>query len=80
MNDEVKKKIEEIMSQMQCSKNFKCADSNFEILCKAKDSGMENFLDCLEEIPSICSFALSFGYGYLCSCPLRVFLAKKLKK
>jgi len=80
MNGEVKKKIEKIMSQMECPEKFKCAESNFEILCKAKDNGLENYIDCLEDVPSICSFSLSFGYGYLCTCPLRVFLAKRLNK
>ena len=80
MKDEDRKKIEEIMAGMQCAKNFKCAENGFEHLCRAKDFGLETYLECLEEDPWECSFALSFGYGYLCQCPLRVYLAKKLKK
>jgi len=37
MKEEDKKNIEEIISGLKCEKNFKCADSGFEILCKAKD-------------------------------------------
>jgi hypothetical protein len=80
MREEDKKKIEEIMSGMKCPKSFRCADSGFERLCRSKDFGIDNYLDCLEDDPRRCSFALSFGNGYLCQCPLRVFLAKKLKK
>jgi len=80
MKDEDRKKIEEIIAGMQCPKNFKCAENGFENLCRAKDFGVENYLDCLEENPAECPFALSFGNGYLCQCPLRVYIAKKLKK
>ena len=80
MKDEDRKKIEEIMAAMQCPKNFKCAESGFEHLCRAQDFGVEKYLDCLEENPSMCSFALPFGHGHLCHCPLRVYLSKKLKK
>ena len=80
MNDEERKKIEEIMAGIKCPKNFECADSGFERLCKAKDVRLDNYLECLEENPSHCSFGLPFGNVHFCQCPLRVFLAKKLKK
>ncbi len=80
MKDEDRKKIEEILDRMICPKNFKCADSGFEQLCKARNIGLENYLDCLEENPSACLFALPFGSGYLCHCPLRVYLSRELKK
>ena len=68
------------MGGMQCPKGFKCVDSGFERLCKAKDQGLPNYLDCLEENPDSCTFALPFGYGHLCRCPLRVYIAKRLGK
>jgi hypothetical protein len=80
MKDEDRKKIEEILDRMICPKNFKCADSGFEQLCKARNIGLENYLDCLEENPPACLFALPFGSGYLCHCPLRVYLSRELKK
>ncbi|MCP4676683.1 MAG: hypothetical protein GY854_14465 [Deltaproteobacteria bacterium] len=80
MEDEDKKKIEEIIGGMQCSKNFKCAENGFKNLCCARDIGIESYLDCLEKEIFTCQFALDFGEGRLCQCPLRVFLAKKLKK
>ncbi len=79
MKDEDRKKVEEIMAGMQCPKNFKCAESGFEHLCRSRDFGVENYLECIEENPSACPFALSFGYVHFCQCPLRVYLAKKLK-
>ncbi len=80
MNERDRKTIEEIIGQMQCPKNFKCAEAGFDVLCKAKDFGLECYLKCLEPNPLSCKFALSFGDGHLCQCPLRVYLSKKLKK
>ena len=80
MGEEERKKIDEIINGLKCPKDFACAQSGFERLCKARDLGLESFLDCLEEKPAGCNFALAFGNGYLCQCPLRVYLAKKLKK
>lgn len=80
MDEEQRKRIEEIIGGMTCPKDFKCCESDFANVCKAKDTGMESHLECLEEKPVTCEFVLSFGYGYLCQCPLRVYIAKKLKR
>jgi hypothetical protein len=80
MKKEHKKKIEETMAGMQCPKGFRCAEGGFKRLCKASDFNLENYLNCLEKNPAHCSFALSFGLKHFCQCPLRVYLAKKLKK
>lgn len=80
MDADLRKKVEEFIGGMKCPKGFKCVDSGFEFLCKAKDHGMSSYLDCLENEPSKCTFALSFGYGHLCQCPLRAYIAKRLGK
>lgn len=80
MNGAHKRKILEIIGQMQCPHDFRCADSGFENLCKVRDFGLDHYLECLVENPMNCRFAISFGRTYLCQCPLRVYLAKKLKK
>ena len=80
MTGEERKKIEELIDQLSCTKDFRCAQSGFERLCSARDLGLESFLECLEEEAWGCRFALSFGEGYFCRCPLRVYIAKNLKK
>ncbi len=80
LKDDDRRKIEEIIGKMSCPKTFKCAESGFENLCRARDFGVESYLECLDGSGSICQFALPFGEGHLCQCPLRVFLAKKLNK
>jgi hypothetical protein len=80
MDEAQKKEIEEIISQFKCPKDFQCYKSGFEVLCKAKDIGIESFLLCFEEDPRKCKFSLALERGYLCECPLRIYIAKKLKK
>jgi hypothetical protein len=69
--------IEEIIGQTACPKDFACHRSAFQVLCKAKDVGIESFLECLEEKPFACKFAVPFGSLYYCRCPLRVYISKK---
>jgi hypothetical protein len=71
--------LKDIMAGLVCHKGFKCYKSGFELLCKAKDVGLESHLQCLEERPFECKFACPFGRSYFCTCPLRVYIAKKLK-
>jgi len=40
MGEEEKKKIEEIIGRLKCPKDFVCAQSEFERLCKARDIGL----------------------------------------
>lgn len=75
------KRIQEIIDGMQCPRNFKCAESGFENLCRARDFGDEKSLQCLEETSPPCPFAGVYNYGFqmlFCRCPLRVYLAKNL--
>ena len=80
MRDEDREEIKKIMAGMQCKKNFMCTEKNFKHLCKAEDTGIENVIKCLEENPSVCSFALPFGNAHFCKCQLRIFLSGKLKQ
>ena len=80
MEQDHTKELEEIIGEIECPKNFQCCESGFEVLCKAKDVGIEEFLECLDERPFACRFSVAFGDSYYCQCPLRVYISKKLKK
>jgi hypothetical protein len=84
VEEKVRKRIGEIIGEMDCPKHFKCAESGFENLCKASDFGDEHHLECLQEPYPRCEFALhtdSSGKGIrFCRCPLRVYLARELGK
>jgi len=77
--DDIKKEIEKIIDGLQCPKDFKCYKSGFELVCSAKDIGIASFLECLERKTKECKFSFPFGHTYICECPLRIYLAKKMK-
>jgi hypothetical protein len=76
--------IKEIIDDLKCPKDFKCNKQGFEGLCKVNDVGLDFFVECSEihrnECTKRCTFRVSYGYSYYCSCPLRVYIAKRLKK
>ena len=78
MDGDVKRRAAEIMGKMQCDKGFKCVASGFAP--RARYFGLDDYLQCPEGGHPLCQFGLSFGYSYLCSCPLQLYLAKTLKK
>jgi hypothetical protein len=84
MEPALKKEIEEITGTLKCPKDFKCYQSGVKDLCKARRvEGAVAFLVCLDEDPQECIFSshISMGDFYLCSCPLRRYIAdKKAKK
>jgi hypothetical protein len=75
-----RQEIEKIASGIKCSKNFECYKSGPEKLCKARDIGLEQYVECLGEKPHTCDFSLSFGQGYFCTCPVRIYIAKNVEQ
>lgn len=80
MEAKVRKTIEEIMGDLRCPNNFVCAESGFEVLCRARRIGMDDHLECLESDPAKCKFASPFLNVYLCKCPIRGYVFEKLNK
>jgi hypothetical protein len=78
MKEDFEHGIKEILGGLQCPKGVKCYKNGFKDLCKAEDIGCETFIKCLEEKPHNCTFALPFGYSWHCTCPLRIYVIKKL--
>jgi hypothetical protein len=77
MPENTDKKIEELLGQIKCPKDFICYKSGFKDLCKAEDVGMKSFLKCLEENPRDCLFSRGYAESHYCTCPLRIYIAKK---
>ncbi|MHC4566163.1 MAG: hypothetical protein ACYTE3_10440 [Planctomycetota bacterium] len=80
MEEKVRETIEEIMGELRCPNNFKCAESGFEMLCRARQIGLEDYLECLESDPPQCKFASPFLDVFLCKCPVRGYVFEKLNK
>jgi len=86
IEEEHKRKIEEIKSQMKCRKDFECCNNGFQQFCKVNlvaggrlvECAPSNYEDSEAKQPD-CQFALPFGYStFFCTCPLRTYVAKKL--
>lgn len=72
--------LQEIIAELDCPKDFQCYKSGFQILCKARDVGVQTFVECLEEYPQACTFSFSlYGWSY-CRCPVRVYVVKNLRR
>lgn len=80
MEPDHEKEIRQIIAEFDCPKDFICYKSGFSNLCKAEDIGFEPYLECFEESQEECMFALSYANVRYCDCPLRFYIAKKLKK
>ena len=81
MDKEFRQKIEPIKMQMQCPDPSSWVNNENEPLCKARDSGLETFIECMAaKRYDMCGFNLPFSSIHLCRCPPRVFLLKKLGK
>jgi len=76
-DDDTKKEINKIIEGMKCSQRFKCVKSGFEHLCRLGAYSGGDFPECKENFLH-CEFRLPFEYSYICSCPLRVYISKKL--
>ena len=79
LTQEHRQEIEKIATGIKCSKDFRCCKSGLKKLCKARDIGLEQYVECLGEEPHNCEFSLSFGSGYFCTCPVRIYLVKNLE-
>ncbi len=71
--------IENIKLSMQCPRAFECHKSHFAQLCKVRDLGLTDLVECMADRSNNCVFAIPFGFGHFCKCPLRVYLAKELR-
>jgi hypothetical protein len=51
-----------------------------EFRCKAKDVGLDSYVECLEECSHMCPFSVRYAHSHYCKNLARVFAAKQLGK
>jgi hypothetical protein len=72
--------VERILDGKRCPKGVRCADSSLEQLCRAKDIGLDRFLECLETEEG-CTFSFRMWRSpLLCRCPVRMHLYRRLAR
>ena len=80
MDESQKKRLEEIMAGVECKKDFECCNFGFENADKADAKELLSYVTCAEDKEPQCEFKLPTGNNVLCSCPVRVHIAKSLKE
>lgn len=78
LNIENQKRLDEIIGQLKCPKDYRCYKLGFKKLCKMKETAGSRLYECLEKGPNECTFSVSYGHAHFCSCPLRIFIANKM--
>jgi hypothetical protein len=66
-----KNELEEIKSQVNCSKDFYCLNSGIENVCEVKTFISNDLILCGDRHPHTCSLSLPFGEEYFCVCAIR---------
>jgi hypothetical protein len=80
MEEDDRKKFEELKARVNCSKNFACVSSAIEDLCDAKYYPDIDLLECLENEPQNCEFAKPYAARFICTCPLRKYIVNNFDK
>ncbi len=75
-----KEKIEQIISQMKCLKDFECYKSGFKNLCKVNILEDTGLVECSPENKKPCEFKSSFMGRTFCKCQLRCYIAENFHK
>ena len=78
-----KRRIQEIMTRIDCPQGFACYESGFKNLCRQGIVSYENppakgSDNCTHETDSPCKMKTSAGGNYCCRCPLRLYVATYL--
>ena len=76
ITQEHKTKIEEIIKNMECPKDFQCYKSEFKDLCQIQIFRDGELIECLDKGFNTCRHSFVFGRGYFCKCLLRKYIAE----
>jgi hypothetical protein len=80
MDKDIKERINKITGGAQCLHDFCCLEEGFDKHFEAKGVGLKDYLECVGEDASFCQFSTSYGGAPFCSCPLRIYMHKRLVK
>lgn len=78
MDEDKLRRMKDIVKSSPCPEGCRCHKLRPEELCKARRTGLDVLLECLEEHPEDCDFAMPFGGSYYCKCETRKELARLL--
>ena len=71
--------LAELAASTPCDKGCACIRSNFQEAGRVECAAKGQVLFCLEENKGECRYWRPFGQGGLCTCPVRLHVAKHSK-
>ena len=88
LTEKQRKEMQKIMASMPCKIDFECYKSSSEKICKAEynEHGLVCKTSQMLDKPILsydCDYMLYLGSAYdyyMCQCPLRIYIAKNLKR
>ena len=81
MSKEDIEELARIIENIKCPKDLQCCQTGFEKVCQVRVIDTQGILECLDESPTDCIFAVSYrDQFFICQCPLRKYIADKFKK
>jgi len=63
---------------VKCEKEFQCLSGDEECLCPVEDEIEGNIL-FVQSLNVSCPYRISFGYSFICTCPVRKYLFIRYK-
>ncbi len=63
----------------ECRHGFSCLTSGRKCMCKPEDFCSDNVCFIKREEATNCSYMISFGYSFVCTCPTRKEIYRKYR-
>ena len=77
LTHEQEQQIKKLVEKIVCPFDFRCYKSGFcDLKKRVQTMGLPDYLECIENAQALCSYQISYGSGYYCSCPLAVYAVK----
>ncbi len=69
-----------IAETIRCEKNFKCLSGNLHVYCQVENciNNEVHFIKCTNRLN--CSYKMSFGDLFICTCPTRKEIFNKYRQ
>ena len=77
-SEELTHRLEKILENHNCTKNYICLDKTTDELCGVCPLGETSLLECLYKDNNTCKYLYSTGGKALCECAVRIFIQKEL--
>jgi hypothetical protein len=72
--------VERLIYGLRLHKDCRWFQPGSGFTCKAKDVGLDLYVECLEKNSNECPFSVSYVHSYYCTSPARVYVTKELKR